>query len=73
MDFQLSCNSMDERSIGIYSQISQNCITDRSLQTFLCEVESVLNGCPLTSVRDDIPDFKPLTPNHLLLGEASPN
>ena len=34
---------------------------------------SVLNGRPLTSISDDTSDFKPLTPNYLLIGEASPN
>ena len=48
-------------------------ITDESLQTFLCEVESVLNGRPLTLISDDISDFEPLIPNHFLIGEASTN
>ena len=46
--------------------------TVKSLQTFLCEVETVLNGHPLTSISDDISDFEPLTQNHLLIREASP-
>ena len=53
--------------------IVKYCIfTDESLQAFLCKKESVLNGRPLTSISDDITDFEPLTPNHSLIGEASP-
>ena len=35
-------------------------------------LETVLNGRPLTSISDDISDFKPLTTNHLLTREAWP-
>ena len=82
MDFQHSYKSMDGKSMGILSQISQNQIKssckdytfmDESLQTFLCEKKSVLNEHPLTSVNDYIFDFEPLTPTHLLIGEATPN
>ena len=58
---------------GLKAIVKDRIFTDESLQTFLCEVESVLNGRPLTSISDDISDFEPLTPNHLLIGEASPN
>ncbi|TWW61447.1 hypothetical protein D4764_04G0000940 [Takifugu flavidus] len=48
-------------------------LTDDSLQTFLCEVESIINGRPITSVSDDPCDIEPLTPNHLLLMKTQPN
>ena len=41
--------------------------TEESLYTFLCEVESVINNCPLTPTSDSISDFEALTPNHFLL------
>ncbi|XP_013392383.1 uncharacterized protein LOC106160350 [Lingula anatina] len=37
------------------------------LMTFMTEVESILNGRPITTVSDDPNDLEPLTPNHLLL------
>lgn len=42
-------------------------IDDESLSTLLCEVESVMNGRPLTTVSTDQRDLEALTPNHLLL------
>ena len=40
---------------------------DEGLVTLLCEVESIMNGCPITAVSSDPQDQEPLTPNHLLL------
>ena len=40
--------------------------TDETLQTYLCEVESILNKRPLTPISDDI--FEVITRNHLLIG-----
>ena len=42
------------------------------LQTVLCEVESIINGRPLTSISDDVNDLLPLTPYHLLLLKSQP-
>ena len=42
-------------------------LDDESLQTLMCEAESIINGRPLTKVSDDPKDLEPLTPNHLLL------
>ena len=42
-------------------------LDDESLNTLMCEVESVVNGRPITKLSDDPRDNEPLTPNHLLL------
>ena len=47
--------------------------TEEALYTFLCEVESLLNNCPVTPSSDDINDYQALTPNHLILGNSSSN
>ena len=40
---------------------------EESLQTFLCGVESNLNGQPITSISNDTSDLEPLIPNYLLI------
>ena len=32
-----------------------------TVSTFLSKVESLINSCPLTTVRDEINDLKPIT------------
>ncbi|KAK3739937.1 hypothetical protein QZH41_015978, partial [Actinostola sp. cb2023] len=51
----------------------KQCVTDETLLTFMAEVESLLNGRPLTHVSSDYRDEEALTPNHFLIGRASPN
>ena len=41
--------------------------------TLLLEIESIVNSIPLTSVSDEINDLEPLTPNHFLISQSSPN
>ena len=48
-------------------------VTDETLLTFLAEVESLLNGRPLTHVSSDPQDEETLTPNHFLTGRANIN
>ena len=45
---------------------------DESLATLFCEVESILNSCPITTVSSDSQDLELLTPNHLLLLQSEP-
>ena len=51
--------------------MKQQVLSDESLLTFMCLVESIINGRPLTVVSDDDEDPEPLTPNHLLLMRSS--
>ena len=46
---------------------------DKSLATLMCEVESILNGRPITTISSDPRDQEPLTPNHLLLLRSEPS
>ncbi|XP_072037120.1 uncharacterized protein [Amphiura filiformis] len=48
-------------------------LSDESLQTLFCEVESIINSRPLTLVSGDAQDLEPLTPNHLLLLKTHQN
>ena len=48
-------------------------LDDERLETLFCEVESIVNGRPLTPVSEDPTDFEPLTPNHLLLLRGGPS
>ena len=52
--------------------VGNRTLTDDVLSTTMCLVEQILNSRPLTSVSDDPEDLEALTPNHLLLGRASP-
>jgi hypothetical protein len=50
-------------------------LSDEGLVTLFCEVESILNGRPITEMSNDISDLNVLTPNHLILqrtGESLP-
>jgi hypothetical protein len=50
-------------------------LDDEGLQTLFCEVESILNGRPLTELPNCPNDSEALTPNHILLlrpGESFP-
>ena len=47
--------------------------TEDELTTFVCEVESIVNQCPLTLSSNSIDDFEALTSYHFLLGSPSFN
>lgn len=53
--------------------VNEQTLTDDSLQTLMCEVESIINQRPITSLSVDPYNLEPLTPNHLLLMKAQPN
>ena len=42
------------------------------MQTALCEVESIMNDRPITTVSSNPNDLEPLTPNHLLQLKSKP-
>ena len=52
--------------------LREQTMTDESLRTLLCEVESILNSTPITTVSSDPMDLQPLTPNDLLLLRGGP-
>ena len=47
--------------------LREQILDDEGLQTLMCEIESIVNGRPLTRVSDDPRDANALTPNHLLM------
>ena len=47
-------------------------LDDEGLTTLMCEVESIVNGRPITKSSDDPSDSEALTPSHLLLLRAGP-
>ena len=52
---------------------SEQHLDDESFQTLMIEVESIINGRPLTKSSEDPKDEEPLTPNHLLLLNREPS
>ena len=58
---------------ALLTVLGRQALTDEMLSTFLTEVEGLLNSRPLTPVSDDPEDLEALTPNHFLIGRASPN
>ena len=46
-------------------------LDDESFRTLMCEVEAIVNSRPLTFVSNDVDDFDPLTPNHLLTTKSN--
>ena len=52
--------------------LKEQVLDDEGLATLMCEVESIVNGRPLTKVSDDPRDLEALTPNHLLLLRSGP-
>ena len=53
--------------------VGKQLVNDETLLTFMAEVESLMNGRPLTQVSTDYRDEEALTPNLFLLGRGNPN
>ena len=47
-------------------------LDDEGFATLMCEVESIVNGRPITKSSDDPSDSEALSPSHLLLLRAGP-
>eukprot|EP00794_Sanderia_malayensis_P001724 gene1724-biopygen1574 len=62
------------RSIRKIMQVllREQLLDDEGLLTTFCEIESIINGRPVTKVSDDPQDANALTPNHLLLLKSNP-
>ena len=52
----------------MFGLVKDHVLTDPQLYTLLTEVEHIINSRPLTHLSEDINDYEPLTPNHILLG-----
>ena len=52
--------------------VKDQAMDDERLDTLFCEVESIVNGRPITPVSEDPKDPEALTPNHLLLLRGGP-
>lgn len=48
-------------------------LDEEGLHTVLCEVEAIINSCPITKASTDPNDLEALTPNHLLLLKSKPS
>lgn len=55
------------------STLKSQTLDEEGFHTVLCEIESILNGRPLTKASADPDDLEVLTPNHLLLLKTSPS
>ena len=82
MGIQPSCSTPHG---GVWERLVRSCkkalnvflqnqvLTDEVLLTAISEVESLVNSRPLTEVSSDVDDLEALTPNHFLIGRATPN
>ena len=53
--------------------VNDRLLHEDALHALLIEIESIVNSRPLTSVSENTNDLEPLTPNHILIGQSSPN
>ncbi|XP_045036686.1 uncharacterized protein LOC123477418 [Daphnia magna] len=59
--------------VALEAIVESRPLTEELLRGFVIQAESLLNGRPLTYVSVDHRDPEPLTPNHFLLAQNSPN
>jgi hypothetical protein len=59
--------------VALEAIVESRPLTEELLRGFVIQAESLLNGRPLTHVSVDPRDPEPLTPNHFLLLQGSPN
>jgi hypothetical protein len=59
--------------VALEAIVESRPLTEELLRGFVIQAESLLNGRPLTYVSVDPRDPEPLTPNHFLLAQNSPN
>ncbi|KAI9549190.1 hypothetical protein GHT06_006839 [Daphnia sinensis] len=59
--------------VALEAIVESRPLTEELLRGFVIQAESLLNGRPLTYVSVDPRDPEPLTPNHFLLVQNSPN
>ena len=68
----LSSDSWYFWSVALKGVVGKQSVNDEALLTFMAEVESLMNGHPLTHVSTDYRE-EALTPNHFLFGWGNPN
>ena len=85
MGIQPSCSTPHGGGGGVWERLVRSCkkaldvvlqnqvLTDEVLLAAITEVESLVNSRPLTEVSSDADDLEALTPNHFLIGRATPN
>ena len=55
------------------SVLNQQTLTDDTLLTLFCEIETIVNNRPITTVSSDVTDSLPLSPNMLITMKGGPN
>ena len=58
---------------SLKSVTNHQVFTEEALVTILCEIKSILNQRPMTTISNDCKDFEVLTPSHFLIGAFSSN
>lgn len=56
----------------VLHSVQKQQVFDEGLHTALCNVEAIVNDCPITTISDDGNDPEPLTPTHLLWLKGKP-
>ncbi|KAK3744935.1 hypothetical protein QZH41_007781 [Actinostola sp. cb2023] len=62
-----------QTKLALRVAVGQQILSWNEMTTVFAEVKSLINSRPLSHASDDPNDPRPLTPNHFLLGRASPD